>query len=78
LTDFFLDEREISEFPYIIYQIPYHILNAKPGDNDLLAEVQGIESLPEPIFGKSVTYSLELGVVHWLQVGSDFSCKPIE
>jgi len=62
--------REIFEFSYIIHRIPGHIMNAKPGDKDLLTEIQRIESLPKPLIDKLVTSSLELVVVKWLQVSS--------
>ena len=50
--------------------IPRHIKNAEPGDGDLLTEIQGIENLRRPLFDEVITYFMELGVVHWLQVGS--------
>ena len=68
MTDLLRDEREISEIPDIIDAIPHHIVNAKPGDEDLLTELQGIESLP--LFDEFVTSVLEVAVVHWLLVSS--------
>lgn len=47
-------------------------MNAKPGDEDLLTEIQGIESLRKPLFEELVTSSLELWVVDWLQVRNFF------
>ena len=52
----------------MIHWIPCHIRNAKSGDEDLLTEIQGIESLHDPLFNELVTYFLEHEVVHWLQV----------
>ena len=69
MTDL-LDVREISEIPDIIDAIPHHIGNAEPGDEDLLTEIQGIESLQKPLFDDLVTPGLEVAVVHWLLVSS--------
>lgn len=55
---------------------PIH--SVKPGDEDLLTAIQGIERLGSPLFGKCVPYSLVIEVVNWLQVGSSDSCKPNE
>ena len=72
LTDFLLDEREISEFLYLTNTwIPFNIERAKPGDPDLLTEIQRIESLQEPGCYELVT-DLEQVVVDWLQVSSKF------
>ena len=73
LADFLLDERETSKHSYyLINWIPYNIQNAKPGDEDLLTEIQGIESLQKPLFDELVTSFLAYTVVHWLEVGSKF------
>lgn len=55
--------------------IPRHIKNAKPGDEDLLTEIQGIESLPGSLFDELVTHDLEAEVVHWLKVCSHICCQ---
>lgn len=46
-------------------------MDAKPGDKDLLSEIQGIESLEKPLFYRLDTSFLENRVVHWLQVGDN-------
>ena len=55
--------------------IPDFIGSAKPGDEDLLTEIQGIGSLPEPVLNRLKTqhikFSLEQQVINWLQVGSN-------
>jgi hypothetical protein len=57
---------------------PTTLLNAKPGDEDLLTEIQGIESLQKPLFDEVVTYFLELG--WWIGCRSVviLSCKSNE
>ena len=72
MAEFLLDEREISECSYVVDWIPGHIKNASPGDQDLLTEVQAIEGFRRPLFDDLVTHPLELGVVHWLQVGNHY------
>ena len=54
----------------MIAWIPYDVERAQPGDEDLLTEIQGIESLRRPLFD-FVTNILEHEVVVWLQVSSD-------
>ena len=70
LTHFLFDEREISEYAYMIKWIPRHITNAKLGNEDLLTEIKRIEN---PLFDELITSVLELWVVDWLQVSSHFS-----
>ena len=47
-------------------------MHAKLGDEDLLTEIQGIESLRKPVLEELVTSALELKVVDWLQVRGNF------
>ena len=54
----------------MINWIPRHIENTKPGDEGLLTEIQGMESLWRLLFEERVTPYLKLEVVDWLQVGS--------
>jgi len=54
----------------LIYWIPVHIQNAKPGDGELLTEIEGIEILRKLLFDQLVNYDLAVAVVDWLQVGS--------
>lgn len=56
--------------PSLFDWIPHHIKNAKPGDKDLLTEIQGIMSLRKPLLNELATDTLKLGEVHWLKVGS--------
>jgi len=48
--------------------MPYHVRRAKPDNEDLLTEIQGIESLQKPLFDDVV---LAQEVVFWLQVSSN-------
>ena len=64
LTGFLLDKREISECSYLFDWIPRHIKKAKPGDENLLIEIQGIESLQKPRFDELVTNFLVYMVVN--------------
>ena len=71
-TDFLLDEREASECSYLINRIRCHLWNARPGDEDLLTEIQGIESLQKPLFDSELVMDfLKQAVVDWLQVSSN-------
>ena len=56
---------------YLIWWIARLILNAKPGDEDLLAEIQRIEGLRRPLRNDLVMHFLEPVVVRWLQVSSN-------
>jgi hypothetical protein len=57
-----------------VYWIPHHIKNAKPGNEDLLTEIEEIENLHRALFDKLVTHDLEVEVMHWLKVCSHFCC----
>ena len=52
----------------VVWLISHHIPLARPGDVDLIAEVQRVECLPVFAFRFIITKSMRLAVVRWLEV----------
>ena len=60
--------RNVVTSTYVNSLILHHIQLARPGDVDLIAEVQRVERLPMPVFRSIVTKPMRLAVVRWLEV----------